>query len=396
MCDGDVPLLFTENETNNAAAVRHAERLALREGRHQQLSSSTATRRPSTRRAAGTKVAAHYRLTIGRGRDADAPPAPDAPRAGRSTPFADFDAVFAARLAEADAFYAALTPPAVAKDADRANVHAPGAGRHAVDQAVLLLRPGPVARRTRRRAHLPPQQRKRVRNADWFHMYNDDIISMPDKWEYPWYAAWDLAFHMIPLAHGRSRLRQAAARPDAAQRLPAPERPDAGLRVELRRRQSAGACLGHLPAVPAGQGAARRQGRHRVPEVRLLQAAGQLHLVGQPQGPHRQQRLRRRLPRPGQHRRVRPLARRCPPAATSTRPTAPPGWCSSASRCCASRSSWRCTIRCTRSSSRSSSSTPCSSPARWTASASATTRCGTRRTASSTTCCACPTAARRG
>jgi hypothetical protein len=46
----------------------------------------------------------------------------------------------------------------------------------------------------------PPWLRQRVRNAEWFHMINDDIISMPDKWEYPWYAAWDLAFHMLPLA----------------------------------------------------------------------------------------------------------------------------------------------------------------------------------------------------
>ena len=84
--------------------------------------------------------------------------------------------------------------------------------------------------------------------------------------------------------------------------------------------------------------------------------------------------------------------RRCPPAATSTRPTARPGWCSSASRCCASRSSSRCTSRCTRSSSRSSSSTRCALPARWIGSANTRTRCGTRRTASSTTCCACRTA----
>ncbi len=48
-------------------------------------------------------------------------------------------------------------------------------------------------------AHLPQHERRRVRNSEWSHMFNDDIISMPDKWEYPWYAAWDLAFHMIPL-----------------------------------------------------------------------------------------------------------------------------------------------------------------------------------------------------
>jgi hypothetical protein len=45
---------------------------------------------------------------------------------------------------------------------------------------------------------VPAARRRRVRNAEWLHMYNDDIISMPDKWEYPWFAAWDLAFHMLP------------------------------------------------------------------------------------------------------------------------------------------------------------------------------------------------------
>ncbi len=73
-----------------------------------------------------------------------------------------------------------------------------------------------VARRARRGRPAAASGRRRVRNDEWRHMFNGDIISMPDKWEYPWYAAWDLAFHMLPLAHGRPGLRQAAARPDAA------------------------------------------------------------------------------------------------------------------------------------------------------------------------------------
>ena len=68
-----------------------------------------------------------------------------------------------------------------------------------------------------------------IRNSEWFHMVNDDIISMPDKWEYPWYAAWDLAFHTIALSIGRSGFRQGTARPDAAGVLPASDRPDPGL-----------------------------------------------------------------------------------------------------------------------------------------------------------------------
>ncbi len=105
---------------------------------------------------------------------------------------------------------------------------------------------------------------------------------------------------------GGPRLRQVAAGPHAAQRLPAPQRPDAGVRVELRRREPAGPRLRHHAGLPPGQGAERRQGRHRLPGLRLLQAPGELHLVGEPQGPHREQRLRGRLPRAGQHRRLRP------------------------------------------------------------------------------------------
>ena len=110
-----------------------------------------------------------------------------------------------------------------------------------------------------------------------------------------------------PAGHGRPRLRQAAARPDAAQRLPASERPVARLRVELRRRQSAGACVGDDAALPVRPGASGWQGRYRVSQVRVFQAAGQFHLVGQPQGSRRRQRLRGRLSRTRQHRRIRPF-----------------------------------------------------------------------------------------
>ena len=66
-------------------------------------------------------------------------------------------------------------------------------------QAVLRLRCGPMARGTWRRSH-ECRARTQMRNSEWFHMVNEHIISMPDKWEYPWYAAWDLAFHSIALS----------------------------------------------------------------------------------------------------------------------------------------------------------------------------------------------------
>ena len=105
-------------------------------------------------------------------------------------------------------------------------------------------------------------------------------------------------------------------------------------------------------------------GRPRLPGARLPQAAAQLHLVGQPQGQRGPQRLPGRLPGPGQHRRLRPQRRRCRPAATWSRPTAPPGWACSASTCWRSRWSWPARTRSTRTSPPSSSSTSCTSPGR--------------------------------
>ena len=78
-------------------------------------------------------------------------------------------------------------------------MHAPGVRRHAVVQAVLSLRRADVAGR-RSGAAAAAAERKNGRNHDWTHLYNADVISMPDKWEYPWFAAWDLAFHCVALA----------------------------------------------------------------------------------------------------------------------------------------------------------------------------------------------------
>ena len=97
------------------------------------------------------------------------------------------------------------------------------------------------------RASGRPKLPQSARNANWFHMVNDDMISMPDKWEYPWYAAWDLAFHTIALD---------AVDPDFAKDQLLlmmkevylhPNGQIPGLRMELRRRKSSGPCLcGHV------------------------------------------------------------------------------------------------------------------------------------------------------
>ena len=148
----------------------------------------------------------------------------------------------------------------------------------------------------------PPEARQHGRNSDWRHLDAFDVLAMPDPWEYPWFAAWDLGFHCDPLGAPRSRVREVPADRAAARVVPAPERRAAGVRVELRRRQPAGARDGRAPRLPH-----RRRPRPRVPRARLPEAAGQLHVVAEPRGRRRQQRLQRRLPRPRQHQPDRPL-----------------------------------------------------------------------------------------
>jgi hypothetical protein len=109
-------------------------------------------------------------------------------------------------------------------------------------------------------AHLPAHERKQVRNSAWPHMYNNDIISMPDKREYPWFAAWDLAFHMIPLGMAtRTSPEQLVL---MLQRLPASERPAAGYEWNFGDELPVHAGDQQLYLFDKSGG---RQGGHRVP-----------------------------------------------------------------------------------------------------------------------------------
>src|SRR4029450_388689 len=111
--------------------------------------------------------------------------------------FRDFDKVLTSRIADSDEFFARITPRALGDDARLVHRQAL-AGMlwtkqfYYFDLEQWLSEP---------KAHpLRESPRNGVRNSEWFHMLNADIISMPDKWEYPWYAAWDLAFHTTALA----------------------------------------------------------------------------------------------------------------------------------------------------------------------------------------------------
>jgi len=204
-CEGEAPLLFTENETNN-------ERLFgtpnlhpyVKDAFHNYLvHGQTLAVNPEK---TGTKAAAHYRLEVPaadaavmRLRLNDIPPASlaAAQAASPDGPFGNrFDEIMEARQQEADDFYASITPPAVGEDAARVMRQALAGMMwskqyYYFDAITWLGEHG---------AHPLKTHSSHVRNQEWFHMVNDEIISMPDKWEYPWYASWDLAFQSIPLA----------------------------------------------------------------------------------------------------------------------------------------------------------------------------------------------------
>ncbi len=175
------------------AAVRRPERDAVPEGRDQ---------RPRRRGAAtvnpgqtGTKAAFHYRLEVAAGQSATVELRLSDTAAGLGD---DFDEVMAAREAEADEFYAELTPAGTSED-EALVLRQALAGmlwskqfyHYDVERWLEGDPAGPP----------PPAERWNGRNHDWTHLNNLDVISMPDTWEYPWYAAWDLAFHCVALAH---------------------------------------------------------------------------------------------------------------------------------------------------------------------------------------------------
>jgi hypothetical protein len=195
-CDGDPSLLFTENETNHqrlfgtpnvSPYTKDAFNEYVVEGRADAVNPS----------CSGTKAAAHYRLGIAAGetavirlRLADVA-APAEPFGG------EFARIFSERRSEADDFYRAIIPSGVGEDGARVMRQALAgmlwSKQHFfLDTDKWLEEHGADP--------MLPHTGHEVRNREWFHLVADHVISMPDKWEYPWFAAWDLAFHAIALA----------------------------------------------------------------------------------------------------------------------------------------------------------------------------------------------------
>jgi hypothetical protein len=195
-CEGSPELLFTENETNvrRLFGVDNRTPHAKDSINDYVVHGAKETVNPEH---TGTKAAAHYQLMVAAGESVVVRlRLADSDCKGENA-FANFDEMFALRQREADEFYATVIPRDLSADAQ--NVMRQGfAGMlwskqfyHYVVKDWLQGDPGNPQ---------PPEERRKGRNHEWTHLYNADVISMPDKWEYPWYAAWDLAFHSIPLA----------------------------------------------------------------------------------------------------------------------------------------------------------------------------------------------------
>jgi hypothetical protein len=203
--DGEPELLFTENETNNMRLfgspnrtpyVKDAFNEYLIDGRKDAVNPART----------GTKAAANYLLAMPAGSqavlrlritDQDLLLPGVSPNKETDPIFSDYEKTFDARIREADEFYDAHAPDDLSDDAKSVQRQAFAGllwSKQFYNYSVRDWLKGDPA------MPKPPDSRLEGRNHDWTHLYNSDVISMPDKWEYPWYAAWDLAFHTITLA----------------------------------------------------------------------------------------------------------------------------------------------------------------------------------------------------
>jgi len=195
-CEGSPDLLFTENDTNASKLFGSRESSFCKKDSINDYVVSGIKEAVSTAQS-GTKASAHYQLDLAGGEtvsirlrltDRDFP---------AKSAFAGFGETVATRKEEADEFYATIIPHDLSPDAK--NVMRQGfAGllwsKQFYHYVVKEWLAGDPAQPT------PPPERLHGRNHSWIHLYNSDVISMPDKWEYPWYASWDLAFHCISMA----------------------------------------------------------------------------------------------------------------------------------------------------------------------------------------------------
>jgi hypothetical protein len=193
-CEGAAELLFTENESNASRLWgQPAPSPYVKDAFHRYVISGASDAVNPAKM--GTKAAAYYVLDVpaGGSKVVRLRLSPKAAADG----FGKFDQVFDSRLAEANEFYDRITPSNLSEDERRVHRQALAGMLWSKQYYYFDL----DRWLTEHDAHpLLGSGKGSARNADWFHMLNSDVISMPDKWEYPWYAAWDLAFHTITLS----------------------------------------------------------------------------------------------------------------------------------------------------------------------------------------------------
>jgi hypothetical protein len=191
-CDGSPELLFTENETNFERLYGVPNRTPyVKDAFDRYVVHGDATAINPDRR--GTKAAARYRATVAPGATFEV----ELRLVAGEPALLEANAILEARRRETDEFYARIVPASLSDDAKLVMRQALGGllwSKQFYHYVVRDWLEGDPANPP------PPGERKSGRNRDWGHVYNADVISMPDKWEYPWYAAWDLAFHCVPLA----------------------------------------------------------------------------------------------------------------------------------------------------------------------------------------------------
>ena len=195
-CEGEVPLLFTENETNNERIFGTPNASPyVKDGINNYVVNAQQSAVNPER--TGTKAAALYQISVDAGKTATIRlRLSDLVPAAMGDAFKDFAEIMKTRQAEADEFYRAVTPERLT--ADEALVMRQALAGMMWSKQFFgfelnkwLEEHGVDALKGNSRS---------MRNSDWFHMVNEHVISMPDKWEYPWYAAWDLAFHAIAIS----------------------------------------------------------------------------------------------------------------------------------------------------------------------------------------------------
>lgn len=192
--DGASELLFTENETNNQRLWGQPNPSPyVKDAFHEFVirGAKDAVNPAKT----GTKAAAHYVLDVSAGGSSVVRLRLSAKPSAKA--FAKFDQTFADRLADADEFYDRITPKNLTEDEKR--VHRQALAGMLWSKQFYFFDLDRWLQEHGSHPILGTGGRK-TRNVEWFHMLNSDIISMPDKWEYPWYAAWDLAFHTLSLS----------------------------------------------------------------------------------------------------------------------------------------------------------------------------------------------------